>query len=44
MQEMHPDSSNGDLKEMYNACHKDGGMMEGTGKEGMDSENMMNRF
>ncbi|MCM3693393.1 hypothetical protein [Neobacillus niacini] len=44
MQEMHPDSSNEDLQEMYNACHKDGGMMDGNNLEGMNSENMMNRF
>jgi hypothetical protein len=44
MQEMHPDSSKEDLQEMYNSCHQEGGMMEGTNKEGMNSENMMNRL
>ncbi|MEC1523022.1 hypothetical protein P9D43_13520 [Neobacillus niacini] len=44
MQEMHPNSSNEDLQEMYNACHNDAGMMEGTNQEGMKSESMMNRF
>ncbi|WP_419956163.1 hypothetical protein ACN6MT_13210 [Neobacillus niacini] len=44
MHEMHPDSSKEDLQEMYNACHKDGGMMEGTNQERMQSESMMNRF
>lgn len=42
MEKMHPDSSKADLEKMYNACHKDGGMMGET--EGMNSENMMNRF
>ncbi|WP_045519407.1 hypothetical protein [Neobacillus niacini] len=44
MQEMHPDSSKEDLQEMYNSCHKDGGMMDRNNQEGMNSENMMNRF
>jgi hypothetical protein len=44
MQEMHPDSSKEDLQEMYNSCHKDGGMIDGNNQEGMNSENMMNRF
>jgi hypothetical protein len=44
MQEMHPDSSKEDLQEMYNACHNNGGMMDGANQEGMNSKNMMNRF
>jgi hypothetical protein len=44
MQEMHPDSSKEDLQEMYNACHNNGGMMDGANQEGMNRENMMNRF
>lgn len=44
MQEMHPNSSKEELQEMYNACHKEGGMMDGTNQEGMNSKNMMNRF
>lgn len=44
MQEMHPDSSKEDLQEMYNSCHQEGGMMEGTDQEGMNGENMMNRL
>jgi hypothetical protein len=41
---MHPDSSKEDLLEMYNSCHKDGGIMGGANQEGLNSENMMNRF
>lgn len=44
MQEMHPDSSKDELKDMYKACHKDGGMMDGTNGKKMDTENMMNSF
>ncbi|WHX98751.1 hypothetical protein [Neobacillus sp. DY30] len=44
MQKMHPDSSKEELQEMYNSCHKEGGMMDGTNQEGMNSEKMMNRF
>lgn len=44
MQEMHPDTSKEDLQEMYNACHNNGGMMDGANQEGMKGENMMNRF
>jgi hypothetical protein len=44
MQEMHPDTSKEDLQEMYNACHDNGGMMDGANQEGMNSENMMNKF
>lgn len=45
MQEMHPDSSKDGLQEMYNACHNNGGMMDGNNQEEMmKSENMMNRF
>ena len=44
MQEMHPDSSKEDLQEMYNACHNNGGMMDGANQEGMNNKNMMNRF
>lgn len=40
MQEMHPDSSREDLQEMYNACHNNGGMMDGAGQEEMHSENI----
>jgi hypothetical protein len=44
MQEMHPDSSKEDLQEMYNACHTNGGIMDGNHQEGMKSDRMMNRF
>jgi hypothetical protein len=44
MQKMHPDSSKDELKDMYKACHEDGGMMDGTNEKKMDSENMMNQF
>jgi hypothetical protein len=39
MEKMHPNSSKEELKEMYDSCHKDGGMMEG-----VNNENMMNKF
>ncbi|MHC0038488.1 hypothetical protein [Pseudoneobacillus sp. C159] len=41
MEKMHPNSSKEDLKEMYDTCHKNGGMMN---ENGMPSENMMNKF
>lgn len=47
MEKMHPDSSKEELKEMYDSCHKEGGMVDGKdmmdGKN-MNSENMMNKF
>jgi hypothetical protein len=40
MQKMHPDSSKDELKDMYKACHEDGGMMDGTNKKEMSNENL----
>jgi len=40
MQKMHPEATKAELKEMYKACHKKNGMMNGT--DGMDMNNMMN--
>ena len=34
MEKMHPDLSTEELKDMYNACHGEGGMMN-SNKEGM---------
>jgi hypothetical protein len=44
MQKMHPDSSKEELQDMYNACHSEGGMMDGTSEKKIESEDMMNRF
>jgi hypothetical protein len=47
MEKMHPNSSKEELKEMYDSCHKGGGMMDDKGMmdgNGMPSENMMNKF
>lgn len=39
MEEMHPDLSTQELKQMYDSCHAEGGMMQdGT------ANNMMNNF
>lgn len=40
MQKMHPNSSKQELKDMYKACHENGGMMDETnGNETMDMMN-----
>ncbi|MGG7620778.1 hypothetical protein [Bacillus coreaensis] len=39
MEKMHPDLSTKELKEMYDSCHGDGGMMGNT-----NTVNMMNNF
>jgi hypothetical protein len=47
MEKMHPNSNKEELKEMYNTCHKEGGMMGGKGMmdgKAMNSGNMMNKF
>jgi hypothetical protein len=47
MEEMHPDFSNDELKEMYDSCHGDNGKMKDQhmeNMENMDPENMMNQF
>jgi hypothetical protein len=47
MEKMHPDSSNEELKEMYDSCHGDSGMMKNPPMEqmeNMDPDNMMNSF
>jgi hypothetical protein len=47
MEEMHPDFSNEELKEMYDSCHGDNGKMKNQHMENMeniDHKNMMNRF
>ncbi|MFD2805754.1 hypothetical protein [Litchfieldia salsa] len=35
MEEMHPDLSTKELKEMFNSCHGSGGMMENTNADSM---------
>jgi hypothetical protein len=47
MEEMHPDSSNEELKEMYDSCHGDNGKIMDQHMEKMENmgpENMMNQF
>jgi hypothetical protein len=53
MEKMHPNSNKEELKEMYDTCHKEGGMMDGKGMmdgngmmdgKAMNSGNMMNKF
>ena len=47
MEKMHPDLSTGELKEMYDSCHGEGGMMEdGNMKDMMNgnTEGMMNNL
>lgn len=44
MQEMHPDWSKDELKEMYNSCHGEGGMMENFNQRNTDAQSMMNNF
>jgi hypothetical protein len=41
MEKMHPDLSTQELKQMYDSCHAEGGMMEGNTT---DMEKMMNNF
>lgn len=38
MEKMHPNLSTDELKDMYDSCHGEGGMMEGS------TENMMNKL
>lgn len=40
--EMHPDLTEEEQKEMFEACHGEGGMMENF--NGENANNMMNRF
>jgi hypothetical protein len=47
MEEMHPDFSNEELKEMYDSCHGDSGKLkeQNMGKmENVDPKSMMNQF
>ncbi|WP_442596124.1 hypothetical protein [Neobacillus sp. D3-1R] len=44
MQQMHPNFSNEELKEMYDTCHGNNGMMQNQNFKNMNSENMMNNF
>jgi transcriptional antiterminator len=47
MEEMHPDFSNEELKEMYDSCHGDVGKIKEQNMENMedmDPESMMNQF
>lgn len=39
MKEMHPDLSTQELKQMYDSCHAEGGMMQDS-----TANNMMNNF
>jgi hypothetical protein len=45
MQKMHPDSSKDELKEMYKACHGEGGMMDGgTNSPNAEAQSTINSF
>jgi hypothetical protein len=47
MEEMHPDFSNEELKEMYDSCHGDNEKIQDPhmdNMENMGQENMMNQF
>lgn len=47
MEEMHPDFSNEELKEMFDTCHGKNGMMQDQNMKhmkNMNPENMMNQF
>lgn len=44
MEKMHPNFSNEELKEMYNSCHGENGMMQNQNMKDMNPENMMNKF
>ena len=44
IEKMHPDLSTKEQKEMFDACHGEGGMMENNSTENMKPENMMNNF
>ncbi|MED4204380.1 hypothetical protein [Neobacillus mesonae] len=44
MQKMHPDFSKDELKDMYKACHGEGGMMNGSNGMNVERQSMMNRF
>jgi hypothetical protein len=47
MEEMHPDFSNEELKQMYDSCHGDNGKIMDQHMEKMENmgpENMMNQF
>ncbi|WP_019153614.1 hypothetical protein [Robertmurraya massiliosenegalensis] len=42
IEEMHPDLTKKEQKEMFDACHGEGGMMENYNSE--NAKNMMNQF
>lgn len=42
IEKMHPDLTEEEQKEMFDACHGEGGMMEN--RDGENSRNMMNKF
>jgi hypothetical protein len=48
IEEMHPDLTKQEQKEMFDSCHGDGGMMEDGSMKGMmengNTENMMNNL
>ncbi len=44
MQKMHPNFSKEELKDMYKACHGEGGMMNGLNGNGVEGQGMMSRF
>ncbi|WP_462412186.1 hypothetical protein [Neobacillus sp. Marseille-QA0830] len=44
MQKMHPDSSKGDLQNMYKDCQENGGMMGGSNADQTSAKNMMNNL
>lgn len=44
MQEMHPNSSQEDLEEMYDSCHGEDGMMQDYNSQNTKAQSMMNNF
>jgi len=47
MEKMHPDLSTDELKDMYDSCHDEGGIMGNSSTNGMmdgSTENMMNNL
>lgn len=44
MQEVHPEWSKDELKEMYDSCHGEGSIMNNFNQRNMNAQSMMNNF
>ena len=44
IEKMHPDLSTKEQKEMFDACHGEGGMMQGNSIENMNPDSMINNL